>query len=312
MSRQMTHKERILAAIEHKPVDRIPTDFWGTYEARQKFMKELGAADEMQLWNILDIDKILGVGPEYIGPALENEGNIKHDYWGVKRRAVNFGNNQGTYYEMFYHPLSEYETIEEIEANYAWPKADWFDFSGVAGQCARYPEYAVEAGYIAPFYMFSNIRGLEQSLIDMSIDEELSVYLINKACDFLYDYHERLFDAAKGKIDITQVTDDFGTQTGMMISLDMFDKYFKKNYQRFIKLAKDYGIKVFHHDDGSIMPIVPRLAELGIDVLNPIQWHLPGMDINALKQKYGQKICFHGAIDNQHVLPFGTTEEVKQ
>jgi len=304
----MTHRERILASIEHKPVDRIPTDYWGTTEATLKFMKELGASNVMELWEILDIDKILGAGPGYIGPALDDS----CDYWGVKYRAVSYADNQGTYYEMCGHPLQQYETIEEIEANYAWPSADWFDFSTVAEQCERHPEHAIEAGYVAPFYMFNNIRGLEQSLMDLSVNEEFAFYIIDKICSFLYDYHERLFESAKGKIDITQVTDDFGTQTGLMISIKMFEKYFEKHYRRFIKLAKDHGIKVFHHDDGSIMPIMPKLAKLGIDILNPIQWHLPGMDLNRLKQGFGDKICFHGGVDNQHVLPFGTVSEVER
>jgi len=304
----MTHKERILAVIEHKPVDKIPTDYWGTLEATEKFIRELNLSSEVDLWKKFDIDKIISVSPKYIGPPLEN----MSDYWGIRYKPIIYGNGLGTYDEISYYPLQGFNTIEEIDENYTWPKVDWFDFSCIEEQCEKYPEYAVEGGYMAPFYMYANIRGLEQTLIDLAINEELAHYIIGRITQFLYEYHERFFDSGKGKIDIAQVTDDFGTQQGLIMSIDMFDKFFKEPYRRLIKLVKDYGIKVFHHDDGSIMPLIPRLVELGIDILNPIQWHLPGMDIKELKVKFGDYISFHGGIDNQYVLPFGKPEEVKK
>lgn len=310
MSRQMTPKERILAAIDHKPVDRIPTDYWGTAEATQKLMTGLGVKGEMELWKRLDIDKILWAHPLYIGPELQRTGNIITDYWGVKSMPVPYADGSGIYYEMCEHPLEKFETIDEIEANYSWPKADWFDFSGIEEQCSAHPDYAMECGYMAPFYMYANIRGLEQTLVDLASDEELANYMLSKICDFLFEYHQRTFEAGNGKIDIAQVTDDFGTQTGLMISIRMFDRYFKDQYIRFINLVKSYGIRVFHHDDGAIMPMIPGLVDIGIQVLNPIQWHLPGMGLEELKRRFGKDICFHGGIDNQEVLPFGTVEDV--
>lgn len=312
MHDQMTHRERILAAIDRKPVDKIPLDYWGTGEMTTKLMKALGAEDEMQLWGILGLDKIIGAGASYVGPELKStEGNWK-DIWGVEYKPVSYANNEGAYLEIARSPIKDLETIDQIEANYTWPKLEWFNFSQVKERCLQHPQYAIESGYIAPLYMYTNIRGMEQTLMDLAADEEVAEYIIDRICDFLYDYHQRLFEAADGHIDIAQVTDDFGTQNGLMISLDMFDRYFKRHYERFIKLLKSYNIRVFHHDDGAIMPLIPRLVDLGIDILNPIQWHLPGMDLKELKSRFGKQLCFHGGIDNQHVLPFGTTEEVKQ
>ena len=152
---------------------------------------------------------------------------------------------------------------------------------------------------MAPFYVFNVLRGLETSLMDLAADEELSVYILDRICSFLYEFHERFFDASGGRLDITQVTDDFGTQTGLMISLSMFDTYFKSWYRRFIRLAKDHGIKVFHHDDGAIMDLIPSIVDLGVEILNPIQWDLPGMGLEKLKDDFGSALCFHGGVDNQ-------------
>lgn len=312
MKEQMTPRERILSAIDHKPVDRIPTDYWATEEATDKLMKHTGAKDFLELYKILGIDGIMGVGPEYKGPDLKAEGSIITDYWGVKYKPVIYGENKGTYMEMCFHPLEKFETIDEIEANYTWPDANWFDFSTIAQQCSRFDNHAISGGYAAPFYMYTSIRGLEQTLVDLASDEKISVYIISKICSFLNDYHKKLFEAAHGRIDISQLTDDFGTQTGLMISIEMFNRYFGSHYRNFVKLYKDYGIRVFHHDDGAIMPLIPSLINIGIGVLNPIQWHLPGMDLHELKTRFGKSMCFHGGIDNQYVLPFGTVEEVKK
>ena len=80
---------------------------------------------------------------------------------------------------------------------------------------------------------------------------------------------------------------------------------------RCIALAKEFGIKVFHHDDGAMADFLPDLVELGIDILNPIPRHCPGMDAASLKARWGHRLCFHGAVENQRTLPFGTPEEVR-
>jgi len=91
----------------------------------------------------------------------------------------------------------------------------------------------------------------------------------------------------------------------------MLDGYVGKYYDDNIQLAKSYGAKVFHHDDGAMTDALPWLTQKGIDVLNPLQWHLPKWNLAELKKTYGKQICFHGGVDNQHVLPLGTPEDVR-
>ncbi len=311
MGQAMTPRERILAAIDHKPVDRLPLDYWGTPEATRKLQAALGTPTEDALWARLGIDKIRYVGPTFRGPVRPPEGDMTFDYWGVAYRPVAYHGGQASYQEMCRHPLADFETIDDIEAGYQWPRADWFDFSTIPEQVGRAAGHAIEGGYIAPFYMYANIRGLEQTLVDLAADPDIAHHIIGRICEFLAAYHERLFEAAGGRIDIAQLTDDFGAQNGLLIGVPMFETFFESQYRRFAAMIRHYGARVFHHDDGAIMDILPKLDEIGIDVLNPIQWHLPGMDLERLKSGFGGRICFHGGIDNQHVLPFGTTEEVR-
>ena len=164
---------------------------------------------------------------------------------------------------------------------------------------------------MAPFYMLNNARGLEQSLLDLVAEPAIVEYCVERITGFLYEYHSRLFEAGAGLIDLTQVTDDFGWEQGLLISREAFHRYFGAAYRRLIGLAKSAGIRVFHHDDGAMAALLPDLVELGIDVLNPIQWRLPGMDPARLKAGFGDRISFHGGVDNQRVLPFGTPAEVE-
>lgn len=79
-----------------------------------------------------------------------------------------------------------------------------------------------------------------------------------------------------------------------------------------IQLVHEAGAYVFTHSDGAIRKIIPDLIELGIDVLNPIQWRCPGMEREGLKRDFGDAVIFHGAVDNQQTLPFGTVEDVRE
>ncbi|MEW5719336.1 MAG: hypothetical protein AB1817_11955 [Chloroflexota bacterium] len=104
------------------------------------------------------------------------------------------------------------------------------------------------------------------------------------------------FEATRGLIDMTQVTDDFGSQNGLLISPSVFDKFYRAAIQRAIDLAKSYGLFVFHHDDGDLRGLLSRLCEMGIDILNPIQWRCGDWDLRALK------VDFHKWISN-YILP---------
>jgi len=96
-----------------------------------------------------------------------------------------------------------------------------------------------------------------------------------------------------------------------MIGLPMIKDYLDAYYRENIAMIKSYGAAVFHHNDGAMAEAIPWLDDMGIDILNPLQWHLPGWDLADIKRKYGDRICFHGGIDNQFVLPFGTPEDVE-
>ena len=306
-----SHRERVLAAIRHQPVDRVPTDYWGTPEITAQLCAALGCEDRIALYDRLGIDGIVGVAPPYIGPELPNPEALGYEEvqsWGIRFQAQQY--EGGTYWEMCHHPLAEAETIADLEA-YPWPDPDWFDYSALPGLCARTPGRAIQVSYTAVFYYHNMLRGLELSLMDPLLRPEYTHYLVKRISDTFTEYHRRCFEATRGLADVTQVTDDWGSQHGLLCSPQVFEEFYRAPTQRAIDLAKSYGLQVFHHDDGDMRPLLPTLTEMGIDILNPIQWRCGDWDLHALKRDHGERLCFHGGVDNQQTLPRGTPDEVR-
>lgn len=304
----MTPRERVLAAINHQPVDRIPTDLWATPEVWDALRTRFGST--MDVFDALHIDGFAGVEPRYVGPPLPAVGPDETiDFWGVRTTRVAYAT--GAYQEQTLYPLAHAQTIDDLH-RYPWPTTDWFDYSAMAetARAARATR-AVQCGYMAPFYQHILLRGLEQALVDPFENPEFTHELLNRICDFLYYHHRRMFEICEGLIDVAQVTDDLGCQNGPLISLEIYREFYAPHHKRFIDLCHQFGIKVFHHDDGGIRPFLPLLVEMGIDILNPVQWTCPGMEMTALKREFGHCLCFHGAVENQRILPFGTPDEVR-
>jgi uroporphyrinogen decarboxylase len=216
----------------------------------------------------------------------------------------------GAYSEQITYPLAGAETIADLE-RYRWPDPDWYDYSALPAQVARCGGRAICCGYSAPFYYHNMLRGLEASLMDPVLRPEFTAHLVGRISDFFDEYSRRCFEALRGLADLAPGIDDFGSQHGLLISPRIFDRFYRAPHQRAIELAHAYGLSVFHHDDGDCRPILPRMVGLGIDILNPIQWRCGNWDLAALKAEYGRRICFHGGVDNQQTLPFGTPADVR-
>ena len=312
----MNQRERILSAIQQKKPDRIPSDMWATPEVIDELKKYLGVEKEQGIWSALGIDKIVNLTPMPLGvpvtPCFSPSLPPDTDIWGVEYIPKSYAEGRGVYWEVQKPSLGPLDTIEDIEQNYRFPRVDDFDFSSIVEKCETFSNYAIECGYIAPFYTYNTIRGLEKSLMDLVFNPEYAHFVISRICDFLYTYHVKLFEAAGKYIDIAQVTDDFGMQSGLMISPGMFQEFFQPHYKKFIILLKDFDIHVFHHDDGAMAPLIPKLIDLGVEILNPVQWRLQGMEPASLKKSFGKKLCFHGGVDNQEILPFGSTGDVEK
>jgi len=146
----------------------------------------------------------------------------------------------------------------------------------------------------------------------MMMDMVLNPGLANNLLDIPYHYH---LTAAKKLvamgIDMIWTGDDIGGQDTMIISPKMWRKFFKSRMANFVSELKEINpnLKVAYHTDGNVLPVIPDLIEIGIDVLNPIQ--PASMDPVQVKEQYGDKLCFWGSVDEQNTLPFGSPKDVQ-
>ena len=107
---------------------------------------------------------------------------------------------------------------------------------------------------------------------------------------------------------------DFGAQKGPFISPDTYREFYKPYHKIFNDWVHEHtDWKVFFHTCGSITDFMEDFIEVGVDIINPVQFSAAGMDLNSLKKKYGNRLVFWGGgVDPQKTLPFGSTEEVRQ
>lgn len=302
----MTSRERWLAVLKRQKPDRIPTDYWSTPEATAKLKAHLGCRTKQQALKTLHVDYVVTVGPTYAGPKIARNADV----YGCRYRHVSYGT--GTYRECVYHPLAEFTSVSEIQRNYTWPDPDWWDYSDIARQARLYPTQPLRGGGSEPFLTYKYLRGDEQAFIDLVAEPEIVHYCLERMFHLAYENTRRIYEQIPGQVMITYVAEDMGGQDDLMISLKHIREFLLPGMKRMIDLAHQAGAYAFHHNDGACRAVIPDMIKLGIDVLNPIQWRSSGMDREGLKRDFGDRLVFHGAVDNQFTLPFGTQDEVRQ
>jgi uroporphyrinogen decarboxylase len=95
------------------------------------------------------------------------------------------------------------------------------------------------------------------------------------------------------------------------MSLGTYRRFLLPGQIRMADLARSHGVHVLYHTDGAARPFLPDLVDrVGIEVLNPIQWRCPGMEREGLVRDFGERVIFHGSIDNQYTLARGSLDDV--
>jgi uroporphyrinogen decarboxylase len=320
----MTPRERWLAVLNRCKPDRIPMDYWATPEATLRLMKYMNCSDEHTMLKRLHIDKPVLVQPRYTGPPLIdgsdgsaidpvtgialNPGDLA-DIYGNGYRGAAYGS--GEYLECTYHALAQYRSAEEIDDHFTWPNPDDWDYSVIKEQIRGFEHRPIRGGGSEPFLVYKYLRGDAQAFIDLIENPEIVHYCLDKLFHFSYENTLRIYEQAPGKVMITYIAEDLGAQNDLLYSPEQIKEYFLPGMKRMIDLVHQAGAYVFHHDDGAIRKIIPDMIEAGIDVLNPVQWRCRDMDRESLKKDFGEKLIFHGGVDNQSTLPFGTVNDVR-
>jgi len=303
----MKSKERVLKTLKFEETDRVPMGLFGTFDNYiNKLIYHYKVNNLKECYEILGIDIYHFWTPLiYAGEQRYYKGE-KADYWGITENVYKDGDSSNEC------PLIDVSSIDEVE-KYSWPTAKDFIVGDFENQLEYYSDFCIDGGLFAPiFHNVTWLCGFENTLVNLLLQPEVSKALIRKITDFWVEYAKKMLEFGKGRIDIVQTCNDFGTQNGLIMSADTFREFFKPELKRIYDVIKEYGAKVMQHSCGSISEIIPDFIEIGADIINPVQVSAKGMEIEKLSEQFGGKVCFYGGIDTQHVLPEGSEEEIRE
>ncbi len=302
----MISKDRVHLALQRKPVDRVPIFMWYHPQTTRR------------------LGKLLDIPPGYVPLAMgddirqawvsnnhpmegivhEHDGESHVDEWGIKWTRID-GFNQISRY-----PLAEAGKQQLLEFKYPFDK-----IAGLVDLMKRVMEFKDECFIgcdVSPcvFEMHWRLRGMERTLLEITLDPELTQDMLRRATDFSIALSEAACE--RFELDWLWLGDDAAGQQSMLMSPDTWRRMVKPLLKENADVVRKHGLYVAFHSCGAIRPIVPDLIEIGVDVLNPIQCNCPGMNPLELKKEFGSDLAFMGGVDTQGVLPNGTAAEVRK
>lgn len=308
----MNTRERILATINRQPVDRVPVDIWLTPEVLDSLKQYTGEDDEYKLYRKLGVDKIAWVFPGYQTERFDPNDSTGQDPWGVPTIKVKSG--LATYQEYDEGPLAGMDEPEELEDYELWPDPDKFNYSASKELAIRARDYgfATIGPWISHYETYCHMRGMENALMDLIADPDFLDAAVDRIHGIQCRMLERFLSELDDLIDIVFISDDLGTQESQLISVEQWSRHISPRLAEWCDIVHNHGKKVLFHTDGASRNFITPLIESGVDILNPIQHVCPGMERSALNRDFGDKLIFHGGVENQHVLPYGTVEDVRK
>ncbi len=311
MAAKMRSRERVLAALRHVEPDRVPINYACNpgIDARLKAHYGLAASDDEGLRQLLGVD-FAGVTAPHVGPKLHCDIPERQvDIWGVRTRWVQ--HETGGYWDFCDFPLSQ--GTEEDAAAWPMPSPDDFDYASIAEQCRRmdhYCLYAGGAGIGCIINRIAKLRGMAQVLMDLLTEDPVTMVLIARKQEIELEVMRRSIEAGQGRIDFLWMGEDLGTQIGPMVSLDLYRRQIRPWHQKFVDLAKSYGLPVMFHCCGSSSWAFGDFIEMGIDAVETLQPEAKNMEPAYLKGTFGNKLAFHGCISTAGPVVTGSVEDV--
>jgi uroporphyrinogen decarboxylase len=336
----LTPRQRVQLALDHQEPDRVPLDFatggnsspvpemyarllaYCGLDAPVRLIPHimrLAEVDERVL-QFLEIDtRSVPMHPSSRGRRPCSEAGAFYDEWGVKWKEIDVGGV--VYRELAESPLAD-ATLDDL-GKYPWfpDPLDMLRFEGVreaALSLQQETSYALVGtpgfnGVWERAWYLAGFQRMLEGLAGEGSEREFVHALLRKITDLCKLALGRYLDAAGPYLQIVKLGDDLGTQNGPQMSPKTYREMIKPYHQElfsFVK-ARTPG-RVFLHTCGSVYKLLPDLIDAGVDILNPVQVSARDMQTDRLKREFGDRLSFMGAIDTQHVLPFGSPDDVRR
>jgi uroporphyrinogen decarboxylase len=237
-----------------------------------------------------------------------------HDIWST--HSYKMETAVGAYEGFKTWPLAEAQTVDELKSH-PWPSPDWWDFSPLQGLMQRldaHQPYHIRFRLGSVFEIGWQLRGLQEFMMDLIETPAIPVYIMERLTEIYLENLRRVLEAdaaAGGRLDMVYFYDDVATQNSLMVSKKMWNQFVRPYHAKIIELAHKFNKPVMYHTDGSVYQIIPEFIEMGVDLLNPLQPDAKDMDLQKIKDEFGDKISFHGGVDIMRTLPKGNPAKVQ-
>jgi uroporphyrinogen decarboxylase len=331
----ITPRDRVHEALAFRRPDRTPRDFAAVPEIWVKLGTHFGAQDRNEILRCLGVDcRIVSydsfcrppeVGAEQVdmNASLERSSvggmwrrveldGSNRDIWGAHRAPVT--NAYGTLDQFVSFPLQAAQSVDDLK-RYRWPAPDWWDFRGIRAAIEELngaTRYHIRYRLGSVFETAWSLYGFEKLLLDLAADPAMPLYVMERITEVHLENLRVVLETAGDLIDVVYFYDDLASQESLLISPRLYERHIQPLHQRIIGLARRHGKPVMMHSCGSIYRLVPRLIEMGLTILNPVQPSARFMEPERLAAEFGGRLAFHGGIDVQQFLPRAKPAEVQE
>lgn len=298
----MNSRERVIKTLEFNNPDRIPVDLWVLPSARAKYGDDFDRLLDKYERDIVQFNGPLDLS---FDPMAYQIGSYI-DLWGCK-----WNNLQSGIVGEVKEPLFSDENTDKIDS-YVAPlqafKEMWSDYNPKLKnmiKTARDDEKFVIGGWVSIFERMQFLRGTENLYCDLA--EENDEFMIISEIVFSF-YKSYLETWLKSDVDGIAFGDDWGSQRALLISPDLWKKYFRPKYKELFDMVKAAGKYVFFHSDGYIMDIYQDFIDMSVDAINSQIWC---MGVENVAERFAGKITFWGEISRQNILPSGSPDDIR-
>jgi len=159
---------------------------------------------------------------------------------------------------------------------------------------------------LAYFERAWSLAGMENLLMNFLLEPDFCKELLEK----ILEYNLKIIETVcEYDIDGVYLGDDYGQQTGLIMSPQTWREFIKPGLATMFDTAKKRGKIVALHSCGDISNILSDLIDIGLDVYQTVQPEV--YDLKKLKAEYGADLAFWGCISTQRLLPYATPAELK-
>jgi uroporphyrinogen decarboxylase len=239
------------------------------------------------------------------------------DEWGVEWAMPR---DNGLYFDMITHPMAKFTQVSDLSSYKVPDPLNPGRFKGLRESVVKLIASTQAAIVMMPPYggMFETgfwLRGYKQFLVDLGSNPKMAEAILDLTLQFRLDYWVKALEEVGDLVDVVVEYDDLGSNSSLLISPQMYQKYLKPRHELLFDTIKSHShASLFLHSCGAIYPLIRDFIDTGVDILNPIQVSATHMgDGKKLKQEFGKDITFWGGgVNTQSILPRGTVKEIKE